>query len=116
MDNSYIESQYYETYIMKAYSIKDREKNGARLENMKNLITNEAGKGVDYLKHHKLLAAVKKYMTRATKKALTYKMEKADKESFKLFLTQIDEATASDELLSVCKTGVELLLKYTPNS
>jgi len=55
-------------------------------------------------------------MTSATKAAMKIKMDKADKEILKSYLTAIEDATTSAELLPICKSGLDLILKYKPNS
>lgn len=107
---------FYEIYIMRAYKSFDRTKNGADHRLMENLMDDDDGKGFLYMPRKKLLANIKRYMTRATKKAITQKIDKADKEILRSYLTAIEEASSSAPLLALCKQGAEILVKYMRNS
>ena len=108
----YVKSQPYETYIRLAMKC-ERDKNGAHLQNMQNLIWKEQGQNVvANMKHEKLISFIQTHLIKATKAALKWKMEKLDKEKFKKFLPLIEQSHNSDEILNICTEGVEILVKY----
>lgn len=111
---NYVISHQYESYIRLA-RLCGRDDFGAHNSYMNNLMDKEVDAGhVRHLKHSRLLSDVKKYMISATKFAIKRKMMKDDKEQAKLFLNRIEEATTSDELLNVCKEGIEVFVRYKP--
>ncbi len=114
-ETDYVRSHDYEGFI-RLSRLCGREEFGAHNQNMLNLIWKEQGNSaVNHLKND-LLADAKKYMTSATKFAMKRNLDKADKEQVKNYLTRIDLAKTSDDLLEICKEGIEVFVKYKPSS
>ncbi|CAN5661240.1 hypothetical protein BH11BAC3_BH11BAC3_20640 [soil metagenome] len=115
-ETDYVRSHAYESYI-KLARLCQREQFGAHNQHMLNLIYKDKGQGsLVFLKHNKVLSDVKKYMTSATKFAIKRKIINTDKEQVKTFLLRIEDAQTSDQLLTICKEGIEIFRIYKPAS
>ena len=116
--SNYIESGIYEAYITLARQCK-REEFGAHNKNMELLMDIEQGVTYSFFtrsKSSKLLPAAKKYIISATRFAIKRPdITKTDKASLRNFINRISEASSSQELLAICREGVEVLVKYKPS-
>ncbi|WP_159728060.1 hypothetical protein [Sphingobacterium sp. 18053] len=110
MDNTYVIASKYERFIMKVFNC-DRNKNGAHLCNMQNVMFMEHGE--TYSKHlgslDKQFCAVQGYI----EKALLYLIKKTKNENnrnlFQDYLIKLRAATNTTELMTIVNLAMDTL-------
>src|SRR5688572_27829576 len=112
MNYDYANSHHYESLIRLAFNC-SREEQSAHNANMLNLIWKEKDNlAVAHLKKENLLHTVQEAMNKAFYEIYKRPLSEEDRLKLATDHAHIGQCNNSDELLELCITGRDLLLKY----
>ncbi len=112
MDNTYVIASKYERFIINVFNC-DRNKHGAHLSNMQNVMFMEQGQ--TYSKHlgslNKQFGAVKGYLEKALMHLIKKSKNENNKEFFNGLLIELEKSTNTNNLMIVVDLAFDKLKK-----